>query len=284
MPIANTSSLADFAFDRATALTEVVAEEGIKTFAGRVHPGWDIVGNANGGYLLALAGHALVLGTGRPDCLSVTAHYLAPCPATDISIRVTPIRSGRRFSTATATMTATIDGQEKQILQVLATMADLARDPGGPTEMVRPQSPITPFESCLLLRETSVNDFAHIHGQLGTRGEPQDLGFRDGHPNGMGLMRGWFDFDDDRPIDTRALLLASDAFPPAVFNLDVASNWVPTVELTVHTRAVPSPGPVACYFSTRYLQNGLLEEDGEMWDSQGVLVAQSRQLALAPRQ
>jgi len=283
MSLTNPSHLADFAFDRATALTEMVDEKGIKTFSGKVHPGWDIVGNANGGYLLALAGHALSLATGRPDCLSVTAHYLAPCPAADISIRVAPIRSGRRFSTATATMSATIDGQEKQILQVLATMADLARDPGGATEMLHAQPPISEFESCLLLRETSVNDFAHIHGRLGTRGEPQDLGFRDGRPSGLGLMRGWFDFDDGRPVDTRALLLASDAFPPAVFNLDVASNWVPTVELTVHTRAVPSPGPVACYFSTRYLQNGLLEEDGEMWDSQGVLVAQSRQLALAPR-
>jgi hypothetical protein len=101
---------------------------------------------------------------------------------------------------------------------------------------------------------------------------------------GQALIRGWFAFNDDRPIDTRALLLASDAFPPSVFNLDLPTAWVPTVELTVHTRAIPAPGPVACVFSTRFVQNGLLEEDGEMWDSQGVLVAQSRQLALAPRQ
>lgn len=241
------------------------------------------MGNANGGYLLALMGHALARATGRPDCLTITAHYLAPCPAIDVVIRVGLVRAGRRFSTASATMTAMIDGQEKKIVQVLATMADLARDPGGPTAMMHPQPPISPFESCIALGATSINDFAHLHGRLGTRGEPEDVGFRDGHPSGAGLMRGWFSFADGRPVDTGALLLACDAFPPAVFNLNIAMSWVPTVEMTLHTRAVPSPGPVACHFTTRYLQNGLLEEDGEMWDSSGVLVAQSRQLALAPR-
>ncbi len=87
----------------------------------------------------------------------------------------------------------------------------------------------------------------------------------------------------DRPIDSLALLLACDAFPPAAFNLDMPTNWVPTVELTVHVRAIPAPGPVACFFRTRFVQNGLLEADGEVWDQNGVLVAQSRQLALAPR-
>jgi hypothetical protein len=128
-----------------------------------------------------------------------------------------------------------------------------------------------------------VNDFAHIHGRLATRGQPEDIAFRSGDASGSATMRGWFAFADDRPVDTRALLLASDAFPPAVFNLRLPAAWVPTVELTVHVRAVPAPGPVACFFDTRFVQNGLLEEDGEMWDSNGVLVAQSRQLALAPR-
>ena len=283
MPVADPSSLGSFEFDRVIALEEGVSHDGTKVFSGQVHPGWDIMGNANGGYLLALVGQALALATGRPDCLTITAHYLAPCPAADITIRVTPVRSGRRFGTATATMTALISGQEKAILQVLATMADLENDPGGPTAAMHSQPPISPFETCIPLGPTSINDFAHIHGRLGTRGEPADVGFRDGHITGLGLMRGWFKFADERPVDTRALLLAADAFPPAVFTLNVAANWAPTVELTVHTRAIPAPGPVACYFATRYLQNGLLEEDGEIWDSRGVLVAQSRQLALAPR-
>ena len=38
-----------------------------------------------------------------------------------------------------------------------------------------------------------------------------------------------------------------------------------------------------CRFHTEFIQNGFLQEDGEVWDSEGTLVAQSRQLALVPR-
>ena len=85
------------------------------------------------------------------------------------------------------------------------------------------------------------------------------------------------------PIDAIALLLAADAFPPAVFNTDLPVAWVPTVELTVHIRGVPAPGPLRCAFRTRFAHDGLLDEEGAIWDSSGTLVAQSRQLALVPR-
>jgi hypothetical protein len=68
-----------------------------------------------------------------------------------------------------------------------------------------------------------------------------------------------------------------------VFNLDMPPGWVPTVELTVHVRAVPTPGPLRCVFRTRFVHGGMFEEDGEVWDSSGTLVALSRQLALLPR-
>ncbi|MGH3249642.1 MAG: thioesterase family protein, partial [Trebonia sp.] len=53
-----------------------------------------------------------------------------------------------------------------------------------------------------------------------------------------------------------------------------------TVELTVHLRARPAPGWLAFRTLTRYLADSYLEEDAEIWDSAGCLVAQSRQLAL----
>ena len=53
-----------------------------------------------------------------------------------------------------------------------------------------------------------------------------------------------------------------------------------TVELTVHVRAMPAPGWLACRISTRYVEGGYAEEDFEVWDSAGALVAQSRQLIL----
>ena len=50
--------------------------------------------------------------------------------------------------------------------------------------------------------------------------------------------------------------------------------------MTVHFRARPAPGWLRFRFSTRFAFGGHLDEDGELWDSSGQLVAQSRQLAV----
>ncbi len=280
----------DHEFDRALSMSRRDGADAI--FDTAVVPGWDILGNANGGYLMALAARAMSIVTERPDCFTITAHYLAPAPASPARLEVRPVRAGRRFATATASLflvdqsggsgTAGAAGG-RESLRVIATLGDLSADPGGPTTMVDSRPDITPWDECPVIADTSINEFAFIHGRLGTRIDPRDGVFRNGNPNGQGTMRGWFAFRDDRPIDSLALLLACDAFPPAAFNLDMPTNWVPTVELTVHVRARPAPGPVACFFRTRFVQNGLLEADGEIWDQAGTLVAQSRQLALAPR-
>ena len=102
-------------------------------------------------------------------------------------------------------------------------------------------------------------------------------GWLGGQPSGEPLAEFWMRFADGRPADTLTLPFITDAAPPAVLELGAGSI---TIELTVHVRARPAPGWLACRSYTRFVTGGYHEEDFEVWDSAGTLVAQSRQLAL----
>ena len=54
---------------------------------------------------------------------------------------------------------------------------------------------------------------------------------------------------------------------------------MPTVELTVHVRALPAPGWLRLVQRAQLLQDGWLDESCEIWDSTDRLVAQATQLA-----
>ena len=118
--------------------------------------------------------------------------------------------------------------------------------------------------------------------QLDERLHPDDSLALEGTPSGEARVRGWIRLDDE-PLDGFALLLVADAMPPAIFNIDLPMGWTPTLEMTTQIRATPVPGWLRCQFTTRFVSGGLLEEDGEIWDEGGNLVALSRQLALVPR-
>jgi hypothetical protein len=55
-----------FRFDTATAVTPIAQKNGLTTFSAEVFDGWDITGNANGGYLLAMMGRAMQQHSGSP--------------------------------------------------------------------------------------------------------------------------------------------------------------------------------------------------------------------------
>jgi len=105
----------------------------------------------------------------------------------------------------------------------------------------------------------------------------------DGVPGGTPRLRGWFRLPGGEELGSLGLLLASDAFPPTIFNAGLPIGWTPTIELTTHVRRRPQPGWLRIAVETRFVTGGLLEVDGEIWDQADFLVAQSRQLALVPR-
>lgn len=255
-----------------------VRAAGEGTFEATIAEGWDIAGNANGGYLLAIAARAMRETTGRPDPVTITAHYLAPGRPGPAEVRAEAVRVGRRFATATASL-ATAD---RRLLQVVGTFGDLAEPAEAPERVDGEPPDLPPVEDCLA-NEPAAEGPPSFFSRVDLRLHPEDAEFRTGNPSGIPRMRGWLRLRDGEPWDTLGLLVAVDALPPTVFNARLPVAWTPTVELTAHVRARPAPGWLRCAFTTRFVTGGFLEEDGEVWDETGRLVAQSRQLALVPR-
>lgn len=269
-----------------TEATAVVRrDDGSGTYDAAVHPGWDIGGNANGGYLLAIAGRAMADAAGRPDPVTVTAHYLSPGKPGPLEVRTEVVKEGKRFATIRATLT---DGTGKPLIAVLGTFGDLDPEKADdwPTLVQSAPPDLPSVEECRRMARAPVGDEAgppDFINSIQLLLHPEDAGFVGGRKSGVMRVRGWFDLRDGVPVGTIGLLTAVDAFPPTIFNTDLPVAWVPTVELTAHIRARPAPGWLRCAFTTRFVTGGFIEEDGEVWDETGTLVAQSRQLALLPR-
>ena len=274
--------MADLAeFDRAVAVTATGS-----AYDATLDAGWQIGSGVNGGLLLAVAGTALraaFADSGHPDPVSVSAYYLAasrPGPAT---VRTRLLREGRSMSTGAVSLVQTDGGREVERLTALATYADLSALPDDVRTTASPPD-LPPPDQCLSVADAPPTSLQHAAflDRLDLRLDPACAGFAIGRPSGRGAIQGWLKLADSRDPDPVMLLLAADALPPATFDLGLY-GWAPTLELTVHVRASPAPGWLRIRHATRNFAGGLFEEDAEVWDSAGRLVAQSRQLARVPR-
>lgn len=255
-------------FDADTAVTGAGP-----VFGATISDRWGIGnGHANGGYVLSVCLRALRQSLGKPDPLAVAAFYqrrVLPGPA---EILVDAGRSGRRLATGEARLLQ--GGQE--LVRVVASFADLSQA-SGPTT-VSGHAPVLPDpQDCQDLFGGAELAAPGIAGQLECR-TPRLPGWRQGAPSGRAGAEFWMRLAGNRPADTMALPGLVDMAVPAVFELGHYAST--TIELSVHVRARPAPGWLACRVGTRYLIEGYHEEDFEIWDSTGQLVAQSRQLAL----
>jgi len=265
-------------FDKVTTLDAVTPSR----FSGVLDAGWGVADVPNGGYVMALALRAVqaTLPPALHDPLTATAHYLKPARPGPLAIDVETVKVGKRLATSAARLFQIAPGSDREVevVRMLVTSGNLA-EPGA-VAFARGEPPPMPSpDECAIFDAPEIVTIAR---RVRILYDPETLAFARGERTGVTELRGHARFADDREPDVVSLALFADAFPPAVFNRALAP-WVPTVELTVHFRARPTPGWLRCVFSTRFASGGVMEEDGELWDASGALVAMSRQLAVAPK-
>jgi acyl-CoA thioesterase len=272
-------------FDSGIALS--ARPDDASTYDGALDPGWQIGAGVNGGLLLASVGHALsrvFAGAGHPDPIAISAYFLSASRPGPAVLATQVLRRGRSMSTGQASrIQKADDGADVERVRALATYGHLDSLPDDVRTTATPPD-MPPPERCIGT-DQAPPDFleqASLLERLDLRLDPACVGWALGEPSGRGLLQGWLRMADGREPDPLLLLLAVDALPPVTFDLG-HFGWTPTLELSVHLRARPAAGWLAVTHRTRNLAGGLLEEDAEVWDSTGRLVAQSRQLARAPR-
>jgi len=203
---------------------------------------------------------------------------------------VTWLKTGRTAATARATLMQ--DGEA--VLETTVTtgtvpvsrpVAALTAGNGQLTWTDAP--PVLPgIDKCVELgpwRGTVAPDgTAGYAAQIRMLFDPAVTGWVRDEPSGLPEMRGYFGLREEREPDALLLALAVDGLPPVVFGLG-ATGWAPTVELTMYMRMVPAPGPLRVAARCRHVSGGWFDEEAEVWDSAGNLVAQSRQIARVGR-
>lgn len=243
---------------------------------------WWIVRGPNGGYVAAVLLRALTQAVGDPARAprSLTVHYTAPPAEGACRIETRVERVGRSLTTVSARMS---QGDRLLALALAAFSA-----PWAPAiEIADACMPeVRPPDVAPGMREARQGPGLAIHQQYDYRwaigGTPYSVA-----PEA--LCGGWIRFVEPRPLDALALAAFSDAWPPTVMSTLAPGSplgGMPTIDLTIHFRAtlpLASSRPedfVLATFRCRTAREGFFEEDGEIWSPDGLLLAQSRQLAL----
>jgi acyl-CoA thioesterase len=297
------------AFDEATAASR--RRDGLYDAAADprfalVAPGGAAAPAVNGGALMATVLRAVLDCSPHPHPVATSANFLRVPQLAAAEVHVSWLKQGRTASTARAALVQ--DGQV--ILDTTITTGTLPAGPIAASTAAASPGSVNPGEGDAELASSQLLDwtgerppiadiadcvdlgsFAGTAAADGTAGfaahvevllDPACIGWRQHEPSGVPEMRGYVRLREHRDPDALLLALAVDALPPVVFGLG-ATGWAPTVELTWHMRGVPVPGALQVAARCRHVSGGWFDEEAEVWDAAGRLVAQSRQLARVGR-
>jgi acyl-coenzyme A thioesterase PaaI-like protein len=256
-------------FDQATA----VQRAGEGRYVAELDAGYGFEQALNGGYLMAVLTRAALDASGRPHPITTAASFLRVARPGRADVIVESRKAGRTAEVARVTLAQ----EGVPVVDALITTGTLDGDAQALYSAKADALP--PLEDCVTFGDRD-DGFA---AQVEVRYDPATMGWLDGTPSGRPEMRAYVRLrGQEYEPDGALLALAVDSLPPVVLNTG-AYGWSPTVDLTWHMRAVPAPGWLSLHAWGRLVSDGWFDEEVEVWDSAGKLVAQSRQIARAGR-
>lgn len=254
-------------YDVATALTR----QGEGSFSAELDPGWFVTG-PNGGYLAALlmrAAQSVPAAEGRPP-RSMAIHYPQVGVAGAVLLDVEVTRAGRSLVFTTVRM----HQSERLLAQAMVALGAGRSD--HTFQDVRPPVVAAPEDIAEVPAPAGMS--VPIGERFHYRGQAPELFSADNSEFWC-----WLRLADPRPVDAAVLALMVDALFPAMFFRKGPPHLYPTVDLTVHLRNAVDPGYddwCLAHVATRTAAQGFIEEDCDLYDRSGALLAQARQLAL----
>ncbi|MFW0795203.1 thioesterase family protein [Gordonia sp. CPCC 205515] len=268
-------------------LTEVArAGDDRITYRAVIDPVFTIGPKVHGGSLQMVVAHAARLAlTALGDAaidekkipVAISSDYLtAPAPA-EITLEVLIRKRGRTVTVMS--VDAVQDGRT-----MVSSSVTMARPDTGPSHHSAPTIldavPAEPPAHGLVLEGSPMEKINHLGGALELVLDPTSTAFMR-REKGDPVVRGW-----SRPrgaeSDVDFAVLVCDISLPVIANLGLA-GWAPTVQLTTYVRRNPAPGWLRFAAYSIEVGPGMFEEDHLVVDSEGTVVAQSRQLALIPQ-
>jgi len=258
--------------ERSFADDTAVDRRGEGRYRGTIVPAWFGPPGPNGGFIAALILRAIRAEVGDPSRLprSLTLHYLHPPVEGVAEIEVSIERSGGSASSCSARMN---QGGRTVTLALCVLSTDYE-----PAMSWEPEPPAAPAPEQIEALGSGPGA-PPLFEQLETRPVWGGVPFSGGEEPVTG---GWLRSRGDGEMSAELIALYTDAWWPAPFSVLETFAPAPTLELTIHFRAKPDPADTLALvrFRADASIDGLFDEQGEVWDRNGRLLAQSRQLAL----
>jgi acyl-coenzyme A thioesterase PaaI-like protein len=260
-------------FREATAVRRV----GEGRYAAQLDADYGFQEALHGGYLMAVLTRAALDASDHRHPIATSTNFLRVAQPGPAEVHVERRKSGRTADVARVTLLQ----DDRAVVEAVVTSGTLDGDsePAYSAGMDR----LPPLGECVGFGDEDASQ--GFVARVEMLYDPATMGWLDGRPSGVPEIRAYLRLRDasaEHEPDGALLALAVDALPPVALNVG-AGGWAPTVELTWYMRAVPAPGWLALSGRGRLVNDGWFDEEVEVWDSAGRLVAQSRQIARVGR-